>query len=210
MNRQPTVFLVEEEATLRGALCEFLNAVDQPVEAFASAREFLSAYDPARPGCLLLDVHLSDMSGLALQCYLAAKGIAASIVFITAQGDVPTAVWATQRGAVDFIEKPFSDQVLLGSIRRALQRDAQIRQEAALQAGPTSRLGQLTRREREVLDLIVAGHTTKKIAATLHLSAKTVEAHRGKIMAKMRAQGLADLVRQVLMAQANSAHPPGP
>lgn len=205
MTDAPTVFLVMHEGAIREAVLLLLKSANHRVETFGLARDFLSAYDPGRPGCLLLDVHLTDMSGLALQAYLAARGMAATIVFITTgQGDVPTAVWATQRGAVDFIEKPLTGRVLLDSINRAIHRDAENRQNEAKRCEPMSRFSQLTNRERQVLDLVVAGKATKQIASTLHISTKTVEAHRGRIMAKMKAQGLADLVRQVLVARAHS------
>ena len=178
------------------------NPSDWRPEGYPSAQAYLDAFDPASPGCLVLDVRMRGMSGLELQQRLAAEPLHPPIVIITGHGDVPMAVRAVQAGAVDFIEKPFNDQVLLDAVHRALHRDAQVRGQAMRLADIQERLQRLTPREREILDLIVAGRRNKVIAADLGISQSTVEAHRAKVMEKLEARSLSDLMRMVLLTSA--------
>jgi RNA polymerase sigma factor (sigma-70 family) len=168
------------------------------VESFASADDFLAHYEPGRPGCLVLDVRMPGMSGLELQEYLASRSIRIPAVIITGHGDVPMAVRAMKAGAVDFIEKPFNDEALLDAIRRAMAFEERQRSEQSEHREIQQRLEHLTPREREVMEMVTEGRSNKEIANTLGVSAKTIEAHRARVMEKMRAGSLAELVRMVL------------
>ncbi|MCK4304634.1 MAG: response regulator transcription factor [Candidatus Eisenbacteria sp.] len=195
---EPAVFIVDDDDAMRDALQVLIRSAGMQAQAYSGAEEFLENYVPQRTGCLLLDVRMPGMDGIKLQEKLAAERIDIPIVFISGHGDIPMAVRAMQKGAVDFIAKPFREQVLLDTVRRAIQRDAQRRCRQADRAAVEDRLATLVPREREVLDLVVAGKRNKVIAAELGLSHKTIEYHRGKIMAKMQAESTADLVRMVL------------
>lgn len=203
----PTVFIVDDDDEVRAAISLLLDSIGLPVRGFDSAQAFLDAFDPAHPGCLVLDVRMRGMSGLELQERLADLPLAPPIVMVTGHGDVPMAVRAVRAGAVDFIEKPFRDQVLLDAVHRALALDARHRGEASHLADIDERLDRLTRREREVLDLIVAGRRNKVIAADLGISQSTVEAHRAKIMEKLEARSLSDLMRLVLEKRGAGGEP---
>lgn len=191
------VFVVDDDPAVRSSMSWLLESVDLPVTECASAQEFLDCYDPELPGCLILDVRLPGMSGLELQSELSKRGIEIPIVIVTGHAEVPMAVRAMKAGAVDFIEKPFSDQVLLDCIRRGIGRDTERRELAALRESVASRIDTLTPREKEVMDKVVNGNSNKMIAAQLGVSRKTVEAHRAGVMKKMAAQSVADLVRMV-------------
>ncbi|MCC7200989.1 MAG: response regulator transcription factor, partial [Gammaproteobacteria bacterium] len=172
-----------------------------PVETFASAQEFLDQFDGDRPGCLVLDIRMPGMSGLDLQQKLNAVHSITPIVFITGHGDVLMAVEAMQAGAVDFIQKPFRDQDLIDRINRALDTDRANRAELRERDEIRRRMGQLTPREREVLDLVTQGKANKVIAGDLNVSQRTVEIHRARVMEKMGASSLAHLVRMVIEAE---------
>lgn len=193
MSREPTVFVVDDDQTMRGSLRWLLESLKLNVEMYSSARDFLSAYDPAKPGCLLLDVRMPEISGLQLQDILAQRQIRLPVIMISGHGDVPVAVRAMKAGALDFIEKPFNDETLLERVQAALATDARQRREAAERRTVQARLALLTPREREVLDKVVGGSPNKTIAAALGISTKTVEAHRAKVMEKMAAHSVADL-----------------
>ena len=195
---EPTVFIVDDDAEVRAALQLLMQSVGLPVEAFASAQDYLDSFDPERPGCLVLDIRMPGMSGLELQERLSEEPLHPPIVIITGHGDVPIAVRAVQAGASDFIEKPFRDQVLLDSVHRAITQDAESRGEASRIADIEKRLARLTPREREVLELVMAGDRNKVIALRLGVSQSTVEAHRAKVMEKMEAKTLSDLMRMTL------------
>ncbi len=195
MSEEQTVFVVDDDAAVRDSLSWLIKSVGLKVEAYASAQEFLEKYDPVRSGCLVLDVRMPGMSGLELQERLAADRIALPVIIITGHGDVPMAVRAVKAGAFDFIEKPFNDQVLLDRIQQALKKDVEVRKSAAKRAEVEKRLALLTPREREVLDMVVSGNPNKVIAAQLGISCRTVEIHRGRVMEKMQASSLSDLVR---------------
>ena len=194
----PTVFIVDDEAQVRDALKLLMDSVGLDAETFGSAQEYLDQFDAQRPGCLVLDIRMPGLSGLELQEKLSREMLHPPIVIITGHGDVPMAVRAVQAGAVDFIEKPFRDQVLLDSVHRAITRDAEQRGAASRLADIEARLRRLTPREKEVLDLVMTGMRNKVIAVELGVSQSTVEAHRAKVMEKMEAKTLSDLMRMML------------
>ena len=196
--KQSTVFVVDDDEAMRESLTWLIESVGLNVETFSSADEFLKYYYPGRPGCLLLDVRMPGMSGLELQAHLQSQQVTIPVIIITGHGDVPMAVRAMESGVIDFIEKPFNDEQLLESIRNALSIDDTQRDEQAFKAEVASRLAQLTPRESEVMDMVTAGKSNKEIANALGVSAKTVEAHRAKVMEKMEAGSLAELVRLVV------------
>ena len=202
---RPTVFIVDDDHAVRDSLSAVMNSVDLGVETFESAQEFLSGYDTDRPGCLVLDVRMPRLSGLDLMDRLREDGVEIPIIFITGHGDVPTAVRALKSGAVDFLEKPFSHQDLLDRIHEAIRLDSETRRNKGERQAVETRMALLTPRERQVLDLIVAGRPNKIIAETLEISLKTVEHHRSRIMHKMGAQSAVDLVRRVLEARSSGA-----
>lgn len=195
---ESTIFIVDDDQEVREALQLLMESVGLKVELFESARRYLKQFDPTHPGCIILDVRMPGMSGLDLQMQLAEQPICPPIIIITGHGDVPMAVRAVQAGAVDFIEKPFNDQALLDSVHRALEHDARQRGEASHIADIEARLSRLTPREREVLNLVIHGLRNKLIAAELSVSQSTVEAHRAKVMDKMEAKTLSDLMRMML------------
>lgn len=190
-----TVYVVDDDASMRKALARMFRTAGVAVEAFASAEAFLAHPRHATPSCLVLDVWMPEVDGLALQTRLKASGTDIPVVFITGHGDVVSSVRAMKHGAVDFIEKPFSDEDLLAAVRGALATSrAHLRvddERRSLEA----RAKTLTAREREVLVLVTQGMANKVIAVTLGISEKTVKVHRGRVMDKMQARSLADLIR---------------
>ncbi len=193
--RSGTVYVVDDDYDVRESLCMLLRSLGMRAAAFASAGEFLGAAGPDPEGCLVADVRMPGMSGLELQQELARRGIPLPVIVITGHGDVPTAVTAMKGGAVDFLQKPFSDQALLDRVHGALRLYAAGRARRALAEELSARLAGLTPREREVLQRVAAGKPNKIIARELGLSTRTVEIHRARVMKKMRARSLADLVR---------------
>ncbi|MEJ2576139.1 MAG: response regulator FixJ [Gammaproteobacteria bacterium] len=200
MNPQATVFVVDDDQAMRSSLQWLIESVGLSVESFASADEFLRSYSPGRDGCLLLDVRMPGMSGLELQDYLNQHQIEIPVIIITGHGDVHMAVRAMKSGAVDFIEKPFNDEMLLDAIRNALTLDDRRREQRSAKAAIAERLEQLTPREYEVMEMVTSGKSNKEIANVLGVSAKTVEAHRARVMEKMQAGSLAELVRMAISA----------
>jgi two-component system response regulator FixJ len=196
--RSPVVFIVDDDEAVRSSLCLLLKSVGLVPSALASAREFLDKYDPAQPGCLVLDVRMPEMSGLELQEQLNLKGAVLPVIFITGHGDVPMAVEAMQAGAFDFLQKPFRDQDLIDRIQRALDKDRTNRAALNERTLIGERLQSLTPREREVLALVTSGKANKIMAADLGVSQRTVEIHRARVMEKMSAASLAQLVRMVM------------
>lgn len=194
----PTVYLIDDDPSVRQGLARLIRVAGHVVETFASAQEFLAAGPPAGPGCLVLDVRMPDVGGLELQERLAGREGPMPIIFITGHGDVQMAVRAVQAGAFDFVEKPFNDQDLLDRIQKAIARDADQRGKDAQRAQLRALFASLTPREREVLDLVVEGMSNKAIANSLGLSAKTVEVHRAKVMDKMHARSISDLVKMAM------------
>jgi RNA polymerase sigma factor (sigma-70 family) len=196
----PTVFIVDDDASIRYAMKALLDSVDLPCEVFASADEFLKKNSGPRAGCLVLDIRMPGLSGLELQQELIDRGNRIPIIFITGHGDVPMAVEAMQKGALDFIQKPFRDQDLLDRLSDALKTDREQRAAERERKAVADRMTTLTNREREVFDLVVTGKPNKVIAYDLGVSQRTVEIHRSRVMEKMQARSLADLVRMHLIS----------
>lgn len=198
MSVQPTVFVVDDDPAMRDSLGFLIASVGKKVEAFDSAESFLSAYDHAKPGCIVLDVRMPGLSGLELMEKLQGDSLAPPVILVTGHGDIPMSVRALKAGAFDFIEKPFSDQVLLERIQQALQADSVDRAAAHEQGEIARRAQRLTTRETQVFELVVEGKPNKVVAADLGLSQKTVEVHRAHVMEKMRAESFADLVKMAV------------
>ena len=194
--REPIVFVVEDDASVRRALSNLFQSVGLEVELFGSAAEMLQTKLPDVASCLVLDVRLPGLSGLDFQTELAKANIHIPIIFMTGHGDIPMTVRAMKGGAVDFLTKPFRDQDMLDAVMMAIERDRSRREADKLLAGLQASLGTLTAREREVLALVSSGLMNKQIAAELGLAEITVKIHRGHIMKKMGAKSLADLVRK--------------
>jgi FixJ family two-component response regulator len=189
----PTVFVIDDDAAVRDALGRLLEAHHLQVRTYDSAEGFLAALRPTDSGCLVLDVRLPRMSGPELQATLAARGIRLPIIFLTAQGDIPTSVRALQAGAMDFLEKPVAGELLVERVRAALHVEAAQRRAQAQAKRARVRYAQLTPREREVMGLLVAGQSSKEIARRLGISHRTVEIHRTRVMHKMHATNLIEL-----------------
>lgn len=192
---QTTVFLIEDDETLAYALRRHLEKAELTVTTFATAEEFLDAFGPDCRGCLVVDLVLPGLDGLALQKRLLAQGCDLPIVFISGFGTVPTAVEAVKSGAIDFLTKPVDEVLLLDRVKAALKRDVERQRQSRQRQNLESRFRQLTARERQLMQLVVSGHTNKEIAARLGISTKTVEAHRAKVMLKTGAANLVELVR---------------
>ena len=192
---EPTVFIVDDNAGVRDSVAELVDSVGLRHAAFASAQEYLDGYDPEARGCLVLDVRMAHMSGPALQVRLNAMGARIPIVFISGHADVDVAVQTIKAGAVDFVTKPYRDQQLLDSINEALARDAASRDAPTVESEFGTRLASLSAREREVMDLVVAGRSSKSVARALGISYRTVEQHRNHIFDKLGVQSVAELVR---------------
>ena len=198
----PTVFVVDDDEGVRNSLRFLLKSVGLTTRALSSATEFLDAYKPSQPGCLVLDVRMPGMSGLELQEQLNLRGAVIPVIFITGHGDISMSVRAMKAGAIDFLTKPFRDQDLIDRIQRALERDARNRAALDQHARIRERLDSLTPREREVLALMTRGKPNKIMAAELGVSQRTVEIHRARVMEKSGAASLAQLVRMVLDLEA--------
>lgn len=203
MTNEPTIFIVDDDEAVRDSLKALLESAGLKVQAYGSGQEFLNANDPSRSGCLLLDIRMPDMSGLEVQEELVAKQDNLPIIMITGHGDIPIAVKAMKAGAFDFIEKPFKDEVILDSLRRALGLDEQFRRKESSAIDVGARVALLTPRERDVLEQLVIGRQNKVIAFDLGISPRTVEVHRARVMEKMKARSLSHLVRMALAAGIN-------
>ena len=195
---KPTVFVVDDDPAIRFAMQALLDSVNHSHEIYGSGDEFLEGVTDDRAGCLVLDIRMPGLGGLELQDELIKRGNTLPVIFITGHGDVPMAVEAMQKGAVDFIQKPFRDQDLLDRITEALKTDKERRAQKQQHAEVASRVDKLTNREREVFDLVVTGKPNKVIAYELGVSQRTVEIHRARVMEKMEARSLADLVKMHL------------
>ena len=204
----PTVFVVDDDESVRSSLKFLLRSASLESRAFGSAQEFLEAYDPSQAGCLVLDVRMPGMSGLELQQALNLRGAIIPVIFITGHGDVPMAVEAMQHGAHDFLQKPFKDEDLIERVRRALAQDAKARTALEEHKSIRSRLHTLTAREREVLALMAKGKPNKVMAHELGVSQRTIEIHRARVMEKSGASSLAELVRMVMDVEPELAPTP--
>jgi two-component system response regulator FixJ len=198
VNDEPTVFVVDDDPAVLRSMTALVQVVFPRAEGYCSAAEFLAAYRPGRPGCLVLDVAMPRMSGLELHRKLIEDRIDLPVVFVTGHANVQMAVGAMQAGAVNFLEKPFREQDLWDSIRRALELDERNRRRKARRCRAQERIAQLTPGEREVLDLILEGKLNKEIAAQLGLSIRTVEDRRARLMKKTEANSVAELVQLAL------------
>ena len=201
MDKQETVFVVDDDEGIREGLALLLETVGQPYELYSSAIEFLDAYDASKGGCLVLDIRMPRMSGLDLQEKLNEQGSLLPIIFITGHGDIQMAVEAMRRGALDFIRKPFREQDLLDRINEALAFDAGKRKNIAERQQLLDKVAALSEREREVFHRVAAGEMNKVIAQDLGISARTVEVHRSQVMKKLGVRTLAQLVRIKIEAE---------
>ena len=199
--RDRIVFVVDDDAAVRSALTFLLTAAGHAVESVASASAFLETYDPNHQGCVILDVRMPGMTGLELQQELNARGWRIPTIFITGHGTVPIAVAALRAGAFEFLEKPLRDDALLDSVGRALARGETLRRHAAKRMELEARARLLTPRERDVMRLVVEGDDNKSIARRLGISYRTVEIHRARVMEKMQARSLSELVRMVIVLE---------
>ena len=190
-----TIFVVDDDRSVRTALKRLIKSLGYKAETFNSARAFLKLEPHDGPACLILDIRMPETSGIELQKQLARAGVQIPIIFITGHGNIPMSVKAMKAGAVDFIEKPFEDQQLIDAIHTAIAKNKQFRMEQAEIKNLLRRIDSLTPREHEVFMLVVSGMLNKQIAFDLGMSEKTVKVHRARVMKKMKAKSLADLVR---------------
>jgi FixJ family two-component response regulator len=194
----PTVYIVDDDSGVRSSIRILLKSIGLAALPFPSAQEFLQSYNIEQPGCLILDIRMPGMSGLELQLELNRRGAVIPVIFITGHGDVPMAVEAMRLGAFDFVQKPFRDQELIDRVQQAMARDAETRRDLKQDTTIRQNLEALTPRERQVLDLMIAGQANKVMAQSLGLSQRTVEIHRAHVMDKMHVRSLAHLVRMVI------------
>lgn len=194
-NDDPVVYVIDDDEKILDALLFLMKSVGQKAVTFASGKAFLEQYSIDMPGCIVSDIRMPGMSGMELQQELHRRGSSTPIIFITGHGDIPMAVEAIKAGAQEFLTKPFRDQVLLDAINTAMNCDEEQRERLETKTDVERRKNSLTRRERQVYDLVVAGNTNKVIADTLHLSHRTIEVHRSHMMEKMEAQSLTELLK---------------
>lgn len=202
-----TVFIVDDDADVLDAMSLLLRSAGLTIQAFNSPQQFLAVCSPELRGCLILDINMPDIDGLALQQLINDRNIAMPIIFITGHGDVSNAVEAMKSGAFDFLQKPFPDQILLDSVYRAMELDERRHQAMAHDKAIRERIATLTKREHEVMQHMVTGDMSKTIASDLNISPRTVEVHRHKVMEKMQAKTLAQLVQMVMQVSAEHSQP---
>lgn len=201
-NLKSVVYLVDDEFSIRDSLTLLIESTGQTVRSFESAEAFLNNYESAHPGCLLLDVRMPLMSGHDLQNELSNRGIIIPIIFISGHADIADSAKAFRAGAVDFLEKPFDNDVLLERINEAIKRDVLFREELVKKRRIQERINYLTTREKEVLGLIIKSHSNKESAKILNISNRTVDVHRASIMEKMQAENVAELITMVMYCEA--------
>jgi two-component system response regulator FixJ len=206
VSEKRTVFVVDDDHALCDALRWLMESVGLSAETYYGSRDFLAAYAPDRPGCLIVDVRMPGMDGLDLIETLRRRSISIPTIILTGHGDVPMAVRAMKLGAFDFIEKPFDDQELLARVRQAITADVERREDEAEREEIRARMERLTRRERQVMALVCDGKANKQIAAELGLSEKTIEVHRANVMRKVSVTSLAQLVRAVVRMESSRLH----
>ena len=199
-----TVFVVDDDAAVRDSIQELVESVGLQAEGYSSALAFLDAFQPQRPGCLVLDVRMAEMSGLVLQEKLNELGVRIPVIVLTGHGDVAMAVQVMKAGAIDFVQKPYPEQALLDSINAALAMDAKARRLSRASADLEQRLDTLTDREREVLNLTLSGSTSKEIARELTISPRTVETHRKNILQKLEIHTVKDLLSRLVSQEGSS------
>jgi len=204
----PTVFIVDDDAPLCRALARLLREHGWPTAAYASAEDFLAQRDAQTPGCLVLDVSLPGLDGLALQRRLAQDGPALPIIFLTGHGDIPMSVQAVKAGAVDFLTKPVSAESLLAAVRAGVAQDALARRSLSENVALRERFAGLTQREREVLAALAAGKLNKQIAGDMNIVEQTVKFHRARIMERMQAHTVAELMHMVARLELAQDNPP--
>ena len=207
LQRQFTVHVVDDDESIRSALSRLFRATGHSVRTFESAQAYLAEASPDEPGCVVLDIRMPGMDGLTLQEHMSDRGFNAPIVFVSAHGDVSTSVRAMKLGAVDFLEKPFDDEDLLDAVARAIEVDVELTKRRRTSARFRRGLEHLTSREYEVMTHVIAGRLNKVIARELDISEKTIKVHRGRVMKKMEAGSLAELVRMAERAGVLAAQP---
>lgn len=195
ISTQPCVFIVDDDYAVRDSLGQVMETAGFTYQTFESAEHFLQAYCPGKPGCLLLDLNMPDMTGDELQTELVRRNILLPIIFLTAYGDIPTTVRVIKAGAIDFLTKPVSSKSLIERIKTVLQQQSQRREQSLAEQALCERLDALTSRELAVMSLLVAGHSNKEIARQLSISPRTVEVHRGRVMNKTGATNILELAR---------------
>jgi two-component system, LuxR family, response regulator TtrR len=193
--RSPTVFIVDDEPSVRESLTWLLNSIQLPVACFDSAASFLAGYRHGSRGCLILDVRMPGMSGIELMESLGSEGVFLPIIFLSAHGDIPMATHAMRMGAIDFLSKPYNNEQFLRRVRQALALDSQQWEARERRASLSNKYAALTKREQQLLNLIVGGSSNKDIARKLDISIKTVEAHRARLIKKLAVKSLAELVQ---------------
>ena len=198
--RDGTVYVVDDDSSTRELLAWLMKRNNLAARVFPDARSFLDAYRPGSAGCLVVDLNMPGMSGLDLQQTLKANGVRLPVIFLSGRADVPKAVRAVKEGAIDFIEKPFDYKRVVALVEECLARDAEARAAEGHRRACSEKLAHLTQREREVLELVVAGRMNREIAEALDISIKTVEAHRARIMEKLEVGSLAELVQARIAA----------
>ncbi|GAB3382345.1 response regulator FixJ [Spongiibacter taiwanensis] len=201
MNEEATVYLIEDDDAVRDSLQLVLESVGYKVDAHSRADSFLERFSPALAGCIVLDIRMPGMNGMELQRQLNNRNSILPIIFVTGHGDVPMAVEAMQRGAVDFVQKPYREEELLNKIQQAIAADVEARAALMEKQQIRQKLEELTPRERQVMELMIEGKANKVIAYDLDISQRTVEIHRARVMEKMAVRSLAHLVRMVMAAQ---------
>lgn len=202
MPHEPLVHVIDDDEAVRESLAFLLGAAGFGVRSYESGEDFLANIDAIAPGCIVTDVRMPGMSGLELLRYLKQRNLPLPVIVMTGHGDIALAVEAMKAGAVDFIEKPFDDEFIVGAVQAALRHDAEAHARDAERQEIMRRLGELSGRERQVLDGLVAGHANKVIAHNLGISPRTVEVYRANLMTKMEASSLSELVRMALLGGA--------
>ena len=205
MDASFTVFIIDDELPVRRGLQRLLLAAGYQAEIFANAGEFLTAHDPAEPGCVIVDLAMPEVDGLELQQTLTAAGTNRPVIFVTGRGDIPATVRAMKAGAIDFLTKPVDAEALLTAVKRAKVLDAERRRARAEMEAARALVARLTTREREVLEHVVAGRLSKQIAADLGIVEKTIKVHRSRMMSKLRVRTIPDLMRLVQVAGITSS-----